>query len=356
MSSGWLSATGSPPARADHLGAVDQALGPQEADRELGLVAGRPHRDGDRDRLLARTGGPDLERRLADDPVVADLERLAADGHDPAAGDVPGRRWWPAAGGRRAWPHHRRRADARPGPVGAAARVPGRTRAGPCWRRSRRTAGRGSSRSASSLDPDAARSSTRRSTRSRRPWPTIRARWLGSGTSLARPAGDRSSSTAGTRTGPPRLAPLPDVALVAPDRAAERRRPSRPCARVPAVRATTSSRGRSSGSPSSGRSSWGALGGPSSAGRDPAGASGGTDRGADAQAVERDASTIARAGGACWRAMPDVPPPGLVSRWRGATRRPGGAARASATGRGRPRRPSGAGSASSSSPGGSRRR
>ena len=64
----------------------------RKPDRELGLVAGRPHRDRDRDRVLARAGGPDLERRLADDAVVADLERVAADRHDPPAGHVPGRR------------------------------------------------------------------------------------------------------------------------------------------------------------------------------------------------------------------------------------------------------------------------
>ena len=80
-------------ARAEHLLAVEQALGEEEADRELGLVAGRPHRDRDRDRVLARSGGADLERRLADDAVVADLERFAADRHDPVAGHVPdGRR------------------------------------------------------------------------------------------------------------------------------------------------------------------------------------------------------------------------------------------------------------------------
>ena len=60
--------------RAQHLLAVEQALGREEPDRQLRLVAGRPHRDRDRDRVLARAGGPDLERRLADDPVVADLE------------------------------------------------------------------------------------------------------------------------------------------------------------------------------------------------------------------------------------------------------------------------------------------
>ena len=37
--------------RADDLGAVDQPLRPQEADGQFGLVAGRPHRDGDGDRI-----------------------------------------------------------------------------------------------------------------------------------------------------------------------------------------------------------------------------------------------------------------------------------------------------------------
>ena len=75
----------------EDLRALDQALGPQEADRQLVLEAGRPHRDRDRDRLLARTGGPDLERLLADDAVAAELERRAADGDDPGRRDVAGR-------------------------------------------------------------------------------------------------------------------------------------------------------------------------------------------------------------------------------------------------------------------------
>ena len=76
-------------ARADDLLAVEQPLGPQEADRELGLVARGPHGDGDGDRILARPGGPDLQRRLTDDAVVTDLERLAADRDDPPARDLP---------------------------------------------------------------------------------------------------------------------------------------------------------------------------------------------------------------------------------------------------------------------------
>ena len=89
VSSGWLSARGSPPLVPEHLLAVEQTLGPEEPDRELGLVAGRAHRDRDRDRVLARPGRPDLERRLADDAIVADLERVAADRHDPMARHVP---------------------------------------------------------------------------------------------------------------------------------------------------------------------------------------------------------------------------------------------------------------------------
>ena len=46
----------------DDLRTVDESLGPQEPDRELRLVTGRPHRDRDRDRLLPRTGRPDLQR------------------------------------------------------------------------------------------------------------------------------------------------------------------------------------------------------------------------------------------------------------------------------------------------------
>ena len=76
-------------ARAEHLLAVEEPLGAQEPDGQLRLVARGPHRDGDGDRFLARTGRPDLERRLADDAVIADLERLAANRHDPSAGHVP---------------------------------------------------------------------------------------------------------------------------------------------------------------------------------------------------------------------------------------------------------------------------
>ena len=38
VSSGWLSEPGSPPVVAEHLLAVEQALGAQEADRQLRLV------------------------------------------------------------------------------------------------------------------------------------------------------------------------------------------------------------------------------------------------------------------------------------------------------------------------------
>src|SRR6266576_2544841 len=81
---------------AQHLLIVEQALGPQEADRQLAFVAGRPHRDRDRDRILARAGRADLERRLADDPIVADLERRTAHRDDPAAGHVPNGWQWVA--------------------------------------------------------------------------------------------------------------------------------------------------------------------------------------------------------------------------------------------------------------------
>ena len=91
-SSGWFIAAGSPVSIRIDLGPVDQALGPQEADRELVLGPGRPHRDRDRDRLLAGTRGADLERLLADDAVGAELERRAAHGDDPGRRDVAGRR------------------------------------------------------------------------------------------------------------------------------------------------------------------------------------------------------------------------------------------------------------------------
>ena len=61
--------------RATTSGAVDQPLGPQEPDRQLVLVARGPHRDGDRRRVLAGSAGPDLQRLLARQPVLADLER-----------------------------------------------------------------------------------------------------------------------------------------------------------------------------------------------------------------------------------------------------------------------------------------
>ena len=76
----------------DHLGALDQALRTQEADGQLVLVSGRPHRDRDGDRRLARTGGADLQRLLADDTVRAVLEGGSADGHDAGRRDVAGRR------------------------------------------------------------------------------------------------------------------------------------------------------------------------------------------------------------------------------------------------------------------------
>ena len=53
---------------------------------------GRAHRDGHGDRFLTRTGGADLERRLADDAVAAHLERRAAHRHDRARRDVARRR------------------------------------------------------------------------------------------------------------------------------------------------------------------------------------------------------------------------------------------------------------------------
>ena len=55
---------------AQDLVALEQALGRQEPDRELLLVARRPHRDRDVHGGLARAGGADLQRLLADDQVV----------------------------------------------------------------------------------------------------------------------------------------------------------------------------------------------------------------------------------------------------------------------------------------------
>ena len=79
-------------ARPEHLLAVEEALCPQEPDGQFRLVARGPHRDGHGDRLLTWASGPDLERRLADDAVIADLERFAANRHDPPAGHVSDRR------------------------------------------------------------------------------------------------------------------------------------------------------------------------------------------------------------------------------------------------------------------------
>ena len=75
MSSGWLSVAGSPALVEISLVARDQALRSQEPSGQLGLVAGRPHGDRHGDRFLVRPGRPDLQRRLADHPVVAHLER-----------------------------------------------------------------------------------------------------------------------------------------------------------------------------------------------------------------------------------------------------------------------------------------
>ncbi len=76
----------------EDLGALDQPLRPEESDRQLVLEPGRPHRDRDRDRLLARPRGPDLERLLADDAVGPELELGAAHGDDPGRRDVASRR------------------------------------------------------------------------------------------------------------------------------------------------------------------------------------------------------------------------------------------------------------------------
>ena len=85
VSSGWFIVPGSPVLDPAHLRALDEALGAQEADRELVLVARRAHRHGHCDRFLVRPGGPDLERLLADDAIGTDLERVAADRDDPSS-------------------------------------------------------------------------------------------------------------------------------------------------------------------------------------------------------------------------------------------------------------------------------
>ena len=76
---------------ADHLRSLDQALGPQEPDRQLVLEPRCPEGDRDSDRVLAGSGGADLERLLADDAIRAELQGRAADGHDPGRRDVAGR-------------------------------------------------------------------------------------------------------------------------------------------------------------------------------------------------------------------------------------------------------------------------
>ena len=100
VSSGWLRCADRRGGRGDHLLAVEEPSGEQEPDGELRLVAGRPHRDRDRDRILTWPRRADLERRLADHPVVAHLERVAADRDDPTAGDVPDGRRSVAGSGR----------------------------------------------------------------------------------------------------------------------------------------------------------------------------------------------------------------------------------------------------------------
>jgi hypothetical protein len=77
---------------AQDLRTVDQALGPQESDRELVLEAGGPHRDGHRDRILARAGCANLERLLADDAVRPELQGRSANRHDAGGRDVARRR------------------------------------------------------------------------------------------------------------------------------------------------------------------------------------------------------------------------------------------------------------------------
>ena len=76
----------------EHLRPLDEALGAQEADRELVLVAGRAHRHGDGHRLLVRPGSPDLERLLADHAIGTDLEPVTANRDDSRRRHVAGGR------------------------------------------------------------------------------------------------------------------------------------------------------------------------------------------------------------------------------------------------------------------------
>ena len=91
-SSGWFISLGSPVSNRRISGPSIRPSVRRKPDRELVLEARGPHRDRDRDRVLAGTRGPDLERLLADDAVAAELEVGAADGHDPGRRDVAGRR------------------------------------------------------------------------------------------------------------------------------------------------------------------------------------------------------------------------------------------------------------------------
>ena len=76
----------------DHLGPIDQPFRPQEPDRQLILVTGRSHRDGDGHGFLVGACRPDLQGRLADDPVRAHLQRPATHGHDRTCRDMADRR------------------------------------------------------------------------------------------------------------------------------------------------------------------------------------------------------------------------------------------------------------------------
>ena len=102
--------------RPDDLRALDQPLGAKEADRQFRLVPGRPHRHGDRDRLLSRAGGPDLEGCLADDPVLDQLQAAIADRHDGARHDMTHRRR--RTFGALAWPRHPQRSRKTAGAIG----------------------------------------------------------------------------------------------------------------------------------------------------------------------------------------------------------------------------------------------
>jgi hypothetical protein len=78
-------------ARRDRLVPADQAFRTEETDRQFRLVPGRAHGDRHRHGVLVWPGRPDLQRGLADHAIVTDLERLATNGHDPSARDVPDR-------------------------------------------------------------------------------------------------------------------------------------------------------------------------------------------------------------------------------------------------------------------------